>query len=1281
MKRLFTIATLLILAGAVSSQTLKVKQSDFEQIKISFTTPEINTENISLMGSEFSSITLDGFSHQSTAGKPALPTLVKCIEIPLGNGLKYEVLDITRDTLDGNTLGINLPIAPAQPSRSKSDRSTPVLVMDSATYSGNLFTGKPLIDIEEIGIARNRNLATVAFNPISWNPVTNQIVVVRNVTVAIRQQNADRTATMRMKQLYASPEFGLGIYAINHLGNSSKETRTTAPVRYTIVANSMFRGALDEFADWKRRKGFMVDLVYTDDENVGSTTTSISRYLKGLYDNATETEPAPTYVLLVGDVAQIPAFILTTQNSHYSDLNYVNWTSGDNIPDCYIGRFSAQNLDQLTPQISKTLMYEQYTFPDDSYLGNAVLIAGVDGGRTGDFGYTHADPTMDYVAKNYVNSSNGFTNITYYKNNPNSHPEGVTVTGSSQSNATPSALRTLYNSGVGFVNYSAHGDKTEWSQPSLTVSNVQQMTNQNKPMVAIGNCCLTNSFQVSTCLGEAFLRRGENAGAVGYIGGSEVTYWYEDVYWSMGPRTQISAAMSLNYNGSNMGMYDQLFHTHGENFSSWHITMGAMLFAGNMAVQSSSSDFTMKKYYWEIYHLMGDPSLMPYIHGPALEMSLTAPDVLPLYASELTINCVPYAYVALTDSEHNLISASYADSMGIAILELSGEGSLEPGTYEIAASAQGYKHSFRDIAIQPTGTYVSVTDMTPLTPLEAGKQTSFDITLKNKGILPADNLWIEFRSADGKLLIDTTGIIPINRGLAVNEELTLHHTCSATVWNDITDQSQATIQVIVRWGMQNDTKTTNRQRFIVNAPDVVTESCQLSTPMDSTLTAQLTITSLNRGHISLVDATATLISLDPTLVVSANNGTFTLQEGETMTMNYTITSTDSVLPERVVPMFYIIANNEMQFKDSLLVIFGNPYNIVDFEDTTMSEVSWIQGTYPWEFTSSNAYEGNYCVRSKNWSSSEGSNKISEMSFQTTSSVDDSISFYYRVSSEEYYDEFNFYIDNVSMLEASGNVDWSRAAFFVPAGTHTFRFAYAKDYYVNRGDDAAFIDLLQLPKSIIGYTYINDTVCSGNQYTFADTVLAADELGEGTHQFIRESNSNVQMLTLTVLPTIEASIEGGDVTIKAWETVRLTANGGNRYQWSNGDTHPVIDVYPTETTTYTVTAYNGRCSSMASATVNVVGTLGIDDNSQLSTLDSQISIFPNPAKDNLTVVGTDIKEIVITDIVGRVEIDSKSPIRNTQDSIHFDIQGLPNGIHVLQVTNNDGRRIVKKFVKK
>ena len=45
-------------------------------------------------------------------------------------------------------------------------------------------------------------------------------------------------------------------------------------------------------------------LLHTDE--IGTTATAIKAYLQGLYNAGTAEDPAPTYVLFVGDVAQVP---------------------------------------------------------------------------------------------------------------------------------------------------------------------------------------------------------------------------------------------------------------------------------------------------------------------------------------------------------------------------------------------------------------------------------------------------------------------------------------------------------------------------------------------------------------------------------------------------------------------------------------------------------------------------------------------------------------------------------------------------------------------------------------------------------------------------------------------------------------------------------------------------------------------------------------------------------------------------------------------------------------
>ena len=71
------------------------------------------------------------------------------------------------------------------------------------------------------------------------------------------------------------------------------------------------------------------------------------------YNNA---NPAPSFVLIVGDTPQISASY--SSGGHVSDLDYCDMTN-NGIPDILMGRFSAQTPTQLLTQIEKTIEYEK----------------------------------------------------------------------------------------------------------------------------------------------------------------------------------------------------------------------------------------------------------------------------------------------------------------------------------------------------------------------------------------------------------------------------------------------------------------------------------------------------------------------------------------------------------------------------------------------------------------------------------------------------------------------------------------------------------------------------------------------------------------------------------------------------------------------------------------------------------------------------------------------------------------------------------------------------------
>jgi len=483
--------------------------------------------------------------------------------------------------------------------------------------------------------------------------------VYKEIEVEIIFNNADLVKTQSLKDLHKSPLFQPS-NTINSMESKKSEFSNT-PIKYLIVAHEMFRGVLDEFIMWKKRKGFLVEIAYTDDENVGTTTESIAAYIKSFYTDATPENPAPTFVLLVGDMQQIPAFDGKTDN-HVTDLYYFTWAEESNFPCCYYGRFSAQNIEQLLPQIEKTLMYEQYSMPNSNYLNNISLIAGYDAV----WAATYSNGFVNYVTKYYANVEYGYATVNSYL-----YP-------SSSNFATQ--IRTEIGNGVGIANYTAHCGPTGWSNPAFNTFHIKNMNNRDKYGLMIGSCCESSKFDNPECFAEALLRAPQK-GAVGYIGASNLTYWDEDYYWGIGFRYTCTA--NPTYNATNLGVYDRLYHTHEEPYSEWMTTFGAIVTAGNEAVQASTTD--IKEYYWEIYNLMGDPSVMTYLKKPThLPAELLDLDLENL---TLTVKVVPYTYCALTDKNTELISAGFADETGIITLNLDPNA---PEEYEFSAWAQNY---------------------------------------------------------------------------------------------------------------------------------------------------------------------------------------------------------------------------------------------------------------------------------------------------------------------------------------------------------------------------------------------------------------------------------------------------------------------------------------------------------------------------------------------------------------------------------------------------------------
>jgi hypothetical protein len=641
------------------------------QTNLSFTNSieSINLSNLQTKEGEFTKISIPGYFPNKHIGFPELPVMTKLIEIPYYAKPVVNIISYQTEIIQLDDYGFDQKIIPNQKSLFKNqDPAIVPFEMAAEVYEDYEFYQPEMIEVIYKSRMRGVNIAQIIVNPFQYDIETNTLTIIQNIEAEIIFENGDISKSIQYKEEKYSPAFESAYKSLwNYKSPQNKDELSKYPIKYVIVADRMFEDALGYFIEWKTKKGFCVITGYTDE--IGSSNAEIKTFVQDLYEAGTPEDPAPTYLLIVGDVAQVPSFQMS---GHVSDMYYCEFDGeGDYVPEMYFGRFSANNVEQLLPQIEKTLMFEQFTFPDSDFMHEAVLVAGHDN----NWAPTHGNGQINYATTYYFNADRGVVDHLYL------HPE---------SNNLATEIIADISNGVGFVNFTAHCGSTGWAGPDFTTSDIPGLQNEDKYFFSVGNCCQSNKFEEAECFGEALLR-ADKKGAVIHIGGSNNTMWDEDYYWSVGIAANITA--ETTYDETSTAAYDHLFH---DNEEDPYVTAYQMAFIGNMSVMASTS--SQKKYYWEIYHVMGDPSLMPYV-GTTPQLEADYLPVLSIGFTELLITTEPNAYAAISvDGE--LLDAKIADESGEALLQF--EALMIFGEADIVVTKQFRKPHINTIPVIPT---------------------------------------------------------------------------------------------------------------------------------------------------------------------------------------------------------------------------------------------------------------------------------------------------------------------------------------------------------------------------------------------------------------------------------------------------------------------------------------------------------------------------------------------------------------------------------------------------
>jgi uncharacterized repeat protein (TIGR01451 family) len=1168
------------LSRSVSDVSLSESRDD--GINVHYSISDLRLTDVTTTRGQFTLLTAEGLSLTKAVGEPQLPVSRKVIAVPLNATVTPQVQSATVQDYRLSDYGITSPIFPAQPSLSKSQKPEDVpFVYNSAAYQ-NGFTRDDVVTVEELGIMRGMRLFLLTVRPVDYDAVNGVLRVRTDMAVRVDYNGGDMAATEHLRKVTKSPYYE-GLYrqtVFNYRPLQGRDSITEYPVKYVIISDPMFEEALQPFIDWKKQKGFEVIVGYKGAAEVGSTTTSIHTYLQNLYNAGTEDDPAPSFLLIVGDVAQIPAWNGAT-DSHITDLNYAKLAGNDYIPEMYYGRFSASTVAQLQPQIDKTMEYEEYTMPDPSYLQDVIMIAGVDDSHGSSWG----NGQINYGTTYYFNEAHGINSHTYL------YPS---------SGSSEAQIIANFNAGVGYANYTAHGSEDGWYDPSLDVSDVNALTNADKYPFVVGNCCLTNSFQVDTCLGEAFLRAA-NKGAIGYIGGTNSSYWDEDFYWGVGAGSIVA---NPTYETHGEGAYDGMFHDMANETdpADWYVTAGAMIYCGNLAVAEGGGNIN---YYWEIYALMGDPSLMPYMGQPVANTVDYDGQIL-LGVTEFQVTADPYSQVALTLNGElhgfGITDANGSLTMNIVPFE-------EPATASLVIIAEDRVPIVTTIDVLPNnGPYVvshmiQTTDGNDNIP-SYGDTVTLTMEFENVGIDPANGVVATLTFTDDYLtLINGSASYET---IAAGQTLTVSP-FSFSIANNVPDQHVVSMTVTVTNGtdtwMSEFNLTILAPMISFDVSPVVndSETGNGNGRLDPGETATVALTINNSGSLPTPAMELSFVSENPWFVITGGTMQLVaLNAGEATAPEFTVSINELLPPGFTVTGVASITAGVLSASQNYPFSVG--LEVEDFETGNFASYGWaMSGNAVWAVDHNNGHDSGYAARSGNIANNQNSTIGLTMSVET----DASISFYRKVSSQADHDYLQFLMDNQVVDSWSGLVDWGIETYPVTAGMHSFKWKYLKDNATAENSDCAWIDDIAFPMAAadsVAILGISEDTFDFGDIAVGETATASFNLTNFGNDILTGTITTIPGFTVQIVETRNSAIRN-----RAARDLDFSIDSGTTVSYE-------ITFTPTEAVDYsgvlTITS-NDTVNPTSTITVTGAAFVDTDDSAQVPFVTKLDGNSPNP----------------------------------------------------------------------
>lgn len=576
---------------------------------------------VEIDGTNYLRISLDGESNILISGVPDVPNICRSIIIP--DTLKMKVTVTSSIYEEYN----NVLIAPSKGNLLRTINPDDVPFEFGDVYNIDNFYPSKIAELDEPYILRDYRGQVVKIYPIQYNPVKKIMRFYKEITVEVFPIGPDTYNIIDREELPSKVETNFNQLYKNHFinyGTLGRYTPVEEQGNMLIITYDAFWDEMLPFYEWKILKGIPTEMVKVS--TIGNAN-AIKTYIADYYNSK-----GLTFVLLVGDAAQVPPYYLS---GSASDPSYTYVVGNDHYPDLFIGRFSAENTDQVATQVLRSVEYERDPQITADWYKKGIGIASSQGpGDDGEYDYQH----IRNIRSLLLNYTYILVDELY---------DGSQGGDDAPGNPTTTMVSDAINNGRSLINYCGHGSATSWGTSGYSNSNIATLTNDNMLPFIFSVACNNGQFDTYTCFAEAWMRATHNDEPTGAIGAFMST-----VSQSWNPPMEAQDEFNLI-----------LVETYPDNKKT---TLGGLTANGCMSMNDKyGSSGTAETDYWTLF---GDPSLQIRTDTP-VEMTVIHDDIITIGAEtfEVEVVGVENALCAIS-SENQLLGYGFTDENGVATI-------------------------------------------------------------------------------------------------------------------------------------------------------------------------------------------------------------------------------------------------------------------------------------------------------------------------------------------------------------------------------------------------------------------------------------------------------------------------------------------------------------------------------------------------------------------------------------------------------------------------------------